>query len=79
MNTLHIRQQLHKRIDNLPDDVIEEISDFTLFIMAKKKTSPAYEDWTSNQWQDFALTQFFREDDDVEYSLADAKEVYEKS
>lgn len=78
MNTLHIRQQLHKRIDSLPDDLIEEISDFTLFIMAKKKMSPSYEEWSEHQWQDFALAQFFQEEDDVEYSLADAREVYEQ-
>jgi len=78
MSALQTRQQLHQRIDNLPDDVIEEISDFTLFIMAKKQMSPPYEEWAVRQWQDFALAQFFREKDDIEYSLADAKEVYEK-
>ena len=78
MNTLQIRRQLHKRIDNLPDDAVEQIADFTVFIMAKKKNSPAYEEWTVHQWQDFALEQFFREEDDVEYSLADAQEIYEK-
>lgn len=64
MNTLQIRQQLHQRIDNLPDDAIEEIADFTLFIMAKKQMPPLYEEWTTLQWQDFAL--------------ADAQEIYEK-
>ncbi len=78
MNTLKIRQQLHQRIDNLPDDALEEIADFTLFIMVKKQMPPLYEEWTAHQWQDFALTQFFREEDDVEYSLADAQEIYEK-
>ena len=78
MNTLQIRQQLHQRIDNLPDDAIEEIADFTLFIMAKKQMPPLYEEWTTLQWQDFVLAQFFREEDDVEYSLADAQEIYEK-
>lgn len=78
MNTLKIRQQLHQRIDNLPDDALEEIADFTLFIMAKKQITPLYEEWTIHQWQDFALEQFFREEDDIEYSLADAQEIYEK-
>lgn len=79
MNTLQIRQQLHQRIDNLPDDAIEEIADFTLFIMAKKQMPPLYEEWTTHEWQDFALAQFFRDEDTVEYSLADAQEIYEKS
>ena len=34
------------------------------------------EDWGQKEWQDFALEQFFREDDEVEYTLKDAKEVY---
>jgi hypothetical protein len=78
MDSVQIRRQLHKRIDNLPDDVIEQIADFTLFIAAKKQLSLNYEEWTVHQWQDFALEQFFREEDDVEYSLADAQEIYEK-
>ncbi len=76
MNTTQIRKQLHKRIDNLPDDIIEQIADFTLFIMAKKHITPVYEEWEGHQWQDFALEQFFREVDDVEYSLQDAQEIY---
>ncbi len=76
MNMMQIRKQLHQHIDKLPDDVIEQVADFTLFVMAKKQT--LYEEWTARQWQDFALTQFFREEDDVEYSLADAQEIYEK-
>lgn len=78
MNTIQIRKQLHHRIDNLPDDALEQIADFTTFIMAKKQMSPEYEDWTVHQWQEFALEQFFREEDEVDYSLADAREIYEK-
>ena len=49
MNTMQIRKQLHQRIDNLPDDALEEVADFTLFVMAKKQT--LYEEWTVHQWQ----------------------------
>ena len=76
MTTMTIREQLHKQIDNLPDDVVQQIADFTLFVMARRKLSSAYVDWSDNQWQDFALGQFFREEDEVEYSLDDAQEVY---
>jgi len=79
MNTLQTRKQLHKRIDNLSDEVIEQIADFTLFVMAKKQKTPLYEEWATHQWRNFALEQFFREEDDVEYSLIDAQEIYEKS
>jgi hypothetical protein len=76
MNASQLRAQLHKHIDNLPDDIIEQIADFTLFVMDKKHIHPEYEEWDGQQWQDFALEQFFREDDEVEYSLQDAQEIY---
>jgi len=34
------------------------------------------EDWEQEEWRDFALKQFFREDDEIEYTIKDAKEVY---
>ena len=76
MTTTAIREQLHKYIDNLPDDIVQQIADFVLFLMARQKISSTYEDWDSSQWQDFVLEQFFREDDEVEYTLEDAQEVY---
>ena len=76
MATVTIREQLYKQIDNLPDDVVEQIADFALFVMARRQTTPSYVEWGSNQWQDFALGQLFREDDEIEYSLEDAQEIY---
>ena len=70
------RDQLHKQIDILPDDLVEQIADFALFLLAKRKAAPNYEDWNEQQWQNFSLEQFFREEDDVNYAIADAKEVY---
>ena len=71
-----IREQLRQQIDSLPDDIVEQIADFTLFIMARRHITPNYEDWDSSQWQDFALGQLFREGDEVKYSLEDAQEIY---
>ena len=76
MTTVTIREQLYKQIDDLPDDVVEQIADFTLFVMARRQIAPSHVGWSSNQWQDFALGQLFREDDEVEYSLEDAQEIY---
>lgn len=76
MTTIDIREQLHKQIDHLPDEIVEEIADFTLFVMARRRITPTYADWNQNQWQAFALKQLFREDDEVEYSLEDAQEIY---
>ncbi len=70
------RDQLHKQIDLLPDNLVEQIADFALFLLAKRKATPEYEDWNEQQWQNFSLEQFFRDDDDVTYTIADAKEVY---
>ncbi|MDA0243786.1 MAG: hypothetical protein OT477_10260 [Chloroflexi bacterium] len=74
-----IREKLHHQIDTLPEDVVELIADFTLFIMSRRKMTPLYEDWSDIEWQDFAMQQFFRDvetEDEVEYFLEDAREVY---
>ena len=76
MGTATFREQLHKQIDKLPDDLVQQIADFTLFMMARRQIEPIYAEWSSKQWQTFALEQFFREDDEVEYTLKDAQEVY---
>lgn len=76
MATKNIREQLHQQIDRLPDEVVEQIADFTLFVMARRQIRPTYADWDYNQWQVFTLEHFFREADDVEYSLEDAQEIY---
>lgn len=76
MSNTKIREQLHKQIDNLPDEIVEQIVDFTLFVMARRNIKPLYDEWSHSQWQDFALGQFFREEDEVEYTLNEAKEVY---
>jgi hypothetical protein len=55
MNTTAIRKQIHKRIDTLSDDAVEQIADFTLFIMARKHIAPDYGEWAGQEWQDFTL------------------------
>ena len=76
MTTVSVREQLHKYIDSLPDDIVQQISDFVLFVMARRSISSTYVDWNNDQWQEFVLEQFFREEDEVEYTLEDAQEVY---
>jgi hypothetical protein len=70
------REQLHQQIDNLPDEVVQLIADFALFVMARRHIVPTFMDWDENEWQAFALDQFFRDDEPIEYTLKDAKEVY---
>jgi hypothetical protein len=76
MNAALIREQLHEQIEHLPDDLVQQIADFTLFVMVQRNITPRYEDWDDQQWGDFSLAQFFDEDDEVEYTLEDAQEVY---
>ena len=80
MNPALVRDRLHEQIDRLPDELVEQVADFVLFVAAKQKISPSYHDWDDRQWQEFVLQQFFREEgeegSDVEYSLKDAREVY---
>ena len=78
MNAALICGRLHKQIDRLPDELVEQVANFALFLMAKQKVAPLYEDWSDQQWQEFALQQFFRkeagaEHDEVEYLLKDAR------
>lgn len=76
MTTINLREQLHKQIDRLPDEIVEQIADFTSFLMARRKISQGYSDWNRSQWQEFTMEQFFREEDEVTYSLKDAREIY---
>jgi hypothetical protein len=36
-----------------------------------------YTEWQNTDWQDYSLTQLFHEDDEIEYSLEDAEEIYQ--
>lgn len=78
MATTNLRKQLHRQIDDLPDEVVEQIADFALFVMTRRKLTSEYADWEDSQWQAFVLEQLLREDDEVEYSLEDAREVYRR-
>jgi hypothetical protein len=72
MTTTAIREQLHRQLDILPDDILREVADFAAFVLARRQGAVSYTDWSEAEWQKFALGQFLRESDDVEYTLADA-------
>lgn len=46
-----------------PDDNVQQIESL-------------YVDWNCRHWEDLSLEQFFREKDEVGYSLDDAQEIY---
>lgn len=70
------REKLHQQIDQLPDRVVEQIANFTSSIITQQNNIPAYSDWKDKNWQEFSLQQFFCEEDEIEYSLEDAQEIY---
>jgi predicted Rossmann fold nucleotide-binding protein DprA/Smf involved in DNA uptake len=71
------REQLHQQIDSLPDHIVEQIANLIISITTQQKIAVSeYTDWQNIQWQEFSLTQFFREDDEIQYSLEDAEEIY---
>ena len=78
MTTTAIREQLHRQLDALPDDILSEVADFAAFVLARRQGTVSYTNWSEAEWQQFALGQFLRESDDVEYTLADAQEVYRR-
>ncbi|MCZ8287329.1 hypothetical protein [Microcystis sp. LE19-59.1C] len=74
-----IREELHQQIDRLPDDIVEKIANFTRLISPEPNNISEYTNWQDEDWQKFSLEQFFKEEDEIEYSLADAQEIYGSS
>jgi len=73
-----IREELHQQIDRLPDHIVEKIANFTRLISTEPNKISGYTNWQNEDWQKFSLEQFFKDDDDeIEYSLADAQEIYQ--
>jgi hypothetical protein len=57
--------------------VVEKIANFTQFISTQQNSLTDYIDWQDKDWSEFSLEQFFCEEDEVEYSLEDAQEIYQ--
>jgi len=72
------REQLHRQIDQLPDRVIEQIANFIQLVATEQNNFPEYTNWKTKDWQEFSLQQFFLDEDEVEYTLEDAQEVYRR-
>lgn len=72
-----LREKMQIQLSLLPDSLLQEVADFTAFIMARHQIESPYQDWQEDEWSQFALEQFIRESDDVDYTIADAEEVYQ--
>ena len=71
--TTNIREHLHQQIDHLPDEIVQRLADLVALMVAQAGNESLYADWDDETWQEFALSQFFREEDEVEYTLADVE------
>ena len=81
MTTPDPRELLHRQIDHLPAEVVEQIADFTLFLIKRHRLEAPYSEWSGDEWQAFALEQFFRDEgegEEVSYSLDDAQEIFRR-
>jgi hypothetical protein len=74
--SLTSRDQLHQQIDQLPDRIVEPIVNFTSSMITQQNNIPEYSNWEDKDWQEFSLQIFLREEDEIEYSLEDAQEIY---
>ena len=73
-----IREELHQQIDQLPDHIVEKIANFTRLISTELNNISEYTNWQDEDWQKLSLEQFFKDsDDEIEYSLTDAQEIYQ--
>ena len=73
-----IREELHQQIDRLPDHIVEKIATFTQLISTEPNNISEYTNWQDEDWQKFSLEQLFKDsDDEIEYSLTDAQEIYQ--
>jgi hypothetical protein len=72
-----IREELHQQIDRLPDHIVEKIANFTQLIATEPNNILEYTNWQDEDWQKFSLEQFFKEEDEIEYFLIDAQEIYQ--
>ena len=68
---MKVRDQLIKRIEKLPEDVLEEVDDFVAFIQKKKQSGEGV------SWGSFTLStgafDFWNDREEVEYSLNDLR------
>ena len=73
-----IREELHQQIDRLPDHIVEKIATFTRLVSTEPNNISEYTNWQDEDWQKLSLEQFFKDsDDEIEYSLTDAQEIYQ--
>jgi hypothetical protein len=67
-----VKDELLRRIEKLPEDVLEEVYDFVAFIQEKRR-----EDREGLSWGSFALStgafEFWNHREEVEYSLDDLR------
>ncbi len=74
MTISRLRKQVQQQIESLPEDVLQEVADFMTFLLDRRRHEGEMTSWDEDAWQQMALEQLFREEEDVEYTIEDAVE-----
>lgn len=76
MTSVSLCERLHQQSEKLPNKLPTEVTEPTTAVAAQWQQSVSYIDWQEAEWQEFALAQFMRDDDEVEYFFSDAQGVF---
>jgi hypothetical protein len=70
-----VAEQIALRVAQLPPDKQAEVVDFVEFLVARAAGGSDPAAWTDSDFRRFALAQLLAEEDTVEYTLHDCREV----
>ena len=68
MVTVTYREQLQKQINTLPDDIVQQIADFTSFVIARRKITSVHDEHNNNNvdGQNLAQNQLLHDENDFD-------------
>ncbi|MFM1841273.1 MAG: hypothetical protein RLZZ490_4 [Cyanobacteriota bacterium] len=73
--SINLRKKIHQKIDQIPEDQLEMV-DKRIKDSIDKWVGVLYENSSDEDWQNLAIQSLWEKEEEVEYTLADAKEVY---
>lgn len=77
MNTTPVREQLNQQLNELPDDIVAEIADFTAFVLQRRQSRRHILSGAKGSGSRYrSVSSCAATGDDVEYTVEDAEEVY---
>ncbi len=74
---INLREKLHQKIDQISEEQLEMVDkQQTIKDSIDKLVDILYDNSSDEDWQNLAIQSLWEEEEEVEYTLADAKEVY---